>query len=247
MASLRDSLSRGCPASDASFLAWPAAGLPKDSEETLAFRHLMPTAIRRVPPPHDGSSSRTDRGCCTSTGRDSHRFGPTLRDPVVSDDAAGLPAVPDARFHPSKKLCSRASQPLPVNRCGSAREPTRATRCACPLDVSTSSRRCSAMRSQPPVPRFRSRSGVDSFHGFLCSPLSVPKNEAASLTSKSGTDFRRSSAGAEARLLSRSSPACLQRRAGCRDETMRLPCQLWHTNERGFLGEFQGIRLPMRP
>lgn len=162
--------SRGCVPLPMS-RTWP--GLPPktriDSEEPTDSQHLWPTAIHRVPPPLDGSSSRTARGCCTSyrTGFASFRTGPDIDPPFLTDRRA--PSCSRCAVCTPRRSISRsaaaAGQPhlLPCDRS------TRATRCACPLDVSTSSRPCSAKRSRPPVLRFRNRSGVDSFHGFLCS------------------------------------------------------------------------------
>lgn len=171
-ASLRDSLSRVCPASDVSDLTWPAAvnPLPLSEEKNRVFPTPQPTAIHRVPPPLDGSSSRTARGCCTS-----YRTG-------FASFRTSLPSSPSFLTSRRATSCSRCALYTPrrsISRSAAAAgQPIhmpcdmqpRATRCACPLDVFTSSRPCSAKRSEPPGPRFRSLSGVRSFHGFLCSP-----------------------------------------------------------------------------
>lgn len=149
MASLRDSLAGCVPLPMRR--TWPGrslCSLALSRRREPARRVRAPTAIHRVPPPLDGSSSRTGRGCCTSTGRDSHRFEPTRC-------ARPFPTRHPMNDRPRCACCtprrsdSPAPQPLPVNR-----SEERATRCACPLDVSTSSRPCSAKRSQPPAIAF---------------------------------------------------------------------------------------------
>ncbi len=168
-ASLRDSLSRVRPASDVSDLAWPAADNRTDSEEPTGFP--APLADRH---PQGSSPSRwfefQDRS------RMLHLVPDGIR--IVSNRTATDPPFLTNRRASSCSRCAVCTPRRSISRSAAAAgQPhrmscdtsTRATRCACPLDVSTSSRPCSAKRSRPPVLRFRNRSGVDSFHGFLCS------------------------------------------------------------------------------